>query len=426
MSYTESLMSEKQRILLFFIASPQYKLTAVENFLKKRDYDVFVETDIKAGLLHLIEVQPDFVFIALDHPHPNINVLPQIIEQCVTTNIIPFTHSSTKADIKKLDESTYINKILPPLSGPAVERMAIKLRSQAGSAEKKTQHAKNLDSVVNSFLEQLSERQKHQKVETKIDVKGHSAKLKEKNSFFAKSKKNSITSKQKESLQKNFQKQIKADLADILETCQHDNPSTNVLPLKKDLKTVYCLLVQSKDWSGHLMAYSNTNLERHLLEPVVKNWVSKEFQYFNENESHIFFEIEINLQDFKVWANNKSEYIETLKVNDSELLLSFVGIEPKNLLMEFDEAHDLIDLKLSWVPMKKDLELNLFLHLPENKKYLLYTPKGQQLNDMQRTRLVENHVEILHSPVEFEDEVKKLKMIHYFEHLFKEAESASE
>lgn len=414
-------MPQSHRNTLFFIASPHYNLTSVENFLKKRGYDVHCETDVKAGLLRSIEIQPDFVFIALDHDHHKIDVLPQIIEQCLDTNIIPFTHSNTYETIKKLDENPFINKIYPPLSGPAVERMTIKLKTQSKKmnletpSDRGSKHNSNLDIVVNGFLEQLNEKQKI-KSDERPSNKAKTQSLKEKNSFFANAKKNKITAKQKENLKKNFEASIKSDLSDILETCRQEG-SAQVIPLK-DKKTIYCLLVQSKEWSGHLMAYSNTNLERHLLEPVFKNWISKEFHYFNEKESHVFFEIEINLRDFQVWVENKAEYYETLKVNDSELMLSFVGIEPKQLLVEFDEENDLMEVPLNWLPLKTDLNLSLYLHLPENKKYLLYTPKGQQLRDLQKLRLIENHVEKLFTPVEFDDEVKRLKMVQYFEMLF--------
>lgn len=412
-------MSQARRTTLFFIASPKYKLTAVENFLKKRNYDVHVATDVKAGLLKLIEVQPDIVFIALDQGSPKIDALPQIIGQCVQTNIIPFAHSNTREAIKKLDESVFSNKIFPPLSGPAVERMSLKLKANAKTGDLQSKHLKNLDLVVNGFFDQLNEKQKgktEDKNEQQNKIKGKTKELKDKNFFYSTAKKKKISSEQKDNLKKNFEDSIKSDLSDILETCQNDT-SSNIIPLKEK-KTIHCLLVQSKDWTGHLMAYSNTNLESHLLEPVFKNWVSKEFQYFNDQESHVFFEIEINLHDFQVWVENKAEYFETLKVNDSELMLSFVGIEPKHLLMEFDEEHDLVDVHLDWVPLKTELHLSLYLHLPENKKFLLYTPKNQQMSDNQRQRLVENRVERLYSPIEFEEEVKRLKMVHYFEMLF--------
>lgn len=409
-------MSQTPKTTLFFIASPKYKLTAVENFLKKRNYDVFIETDVKSGLIKMIEVQPDLVFIALDQGGAKIEILPQIIQQCLDTNIIPFTHSNTREAIKKLDESVFANKIFPPLSGPAVERMSIKLRSQAKVNPDKQKHLKNLDLVVNGFLDQLSEKQKPKSEEAKPD-KSKTKNLKDKNFFFATAKKNKMSAKQQENLKKEFEAHIKSDLADILETCQPDAAS-NVVSLHKEKKMAHCLLVQSKDWSGHLIAYSNNNLDGHLLEPVFKNWVSQEFQYFNDQESHVFFEFEINPEDFQVWIQNKAEYFETLKVNDSELTLSFVGIEPKHLLMEFDEEHDLVDVRLEWVPLKIELNLSLYLHLPENKKFLLYTPKNQQMSELQKHRLVENQVERLYSPIEFEDEVKRLKMIQYFELLF--------
>lgn len=407
-------MSQTRQITLFFIASPNYKLTAVENFLKKRNYDVHIATDVKAGLLKLIEVQPDLVFIALDHGSPKIEVLPQIIQQCIDTNIIPFTHSNSREALKKLDDSALTNKIFPPLSGPAVERMSIKLKSKSGI--EKPAHQKNSDLIVNKFLDELNEKQKPKSVEGLPD-KAKTKRLKDKNFFYTTAKKTKITDSQKDNLKKEFELTIKSELADILETCQNGNVS-NVVALNQEKKSIYCLLVQSQSWSGHLMAYSNHTLESHLLEPVFKNWISKEFKYFNDQESHIFFEIEINLQDFKIWVENKAEYAENLKVDDSELNLSFVGIEPKHLLMEFDEEHDLVDVRLEWIPLKTELNLSLYLHLPENKKFLLYTPKGQQMSEMQKQRLVENRVERLYSPIEFEDEVKRLKMLQYFELLF--------
>lgn len=407
-------MSQTRQTTLFFIASPNYKLTAVENFLKKRNYVVHVVTDVKSGLLKLIEVQPDLVFIALDQGSPKIEVVPQIIQQCLDTNIIPFTHSNSREAIKKLDEIASSNKIFPPLSGPAVERMSIKLKAKSGV--EKASHQKNTDLVINKFLDELNEKQKPKATEALPD-KAKTKRLKDKNFFYATAKKTTITDTQKENLKKEFESTIKSDLSDILETCQNDHVS-NVISLNQEKKTIYCLLVQSEKWSGHLMAYSNLTLESHLLEPVFKNWISKEFKYFNDQENHIFFEIEINLQDFKVWVENKAEYTEILKVNESELSLSFVGIEPKHLLMEFDEEHDLVDVRLEWVPLKTVLNLSLYLHLPENKKFLLYTPQGQQMNEMQKQRLVENRVERLYSPIAFEEEVKRLKMLQYFELLF--------
>ncbi len=407
-------MSEKRPNTLFFITSPNYKLTTVETFLKKRNYEVHIATDVKAALLKLIEVQPDMVFIALDHGSPKIEVLPQIIQQCIDTHIVPFTNSNSRDSIKKLDENASANKIFPPLSGPAVERMSIKLTAKTG-VEKALQQ-KNSDLIVSKFLEELNEKQKP-KLGEGLPDKAKTKRLKNNNFFYAKAQKTKITEQQKENLRKEFEATIKSDLIDILETCQNGD-SSNVIALNQEKKTIYCLLVQSQNWSGHLMAYSNQTLDSNLLEPVFKNWISKEFKYFNEEENHIFFEIQINLKDFQVWVENKSEYSENLKVNNSELSLSFVGIEPKHLLMEFDEENDLIDVRLEWVPLKTELNLSLYLHLPENKKFLLYTPKGQQMSAMQMQRLVENRVERLYSPIEFEEEVKKLKMAQYFELLF--------
>lgn len=405
------MISQKPEISLFFIISPKYNIAAIESFLRKRNYVVNTESDIKAGLMKLIEVQPDFVFIALDHPNPKISVLPQVIEQCLTTNVIPFLHGSAKDEIKKLDDCTLIHKIFPPMSGPAIERMTLKLGPQLTEVEKKKQRDQNMDLVLNGYLAQLNDQQGF-KVDGASASKEHASRLKSKNSFYADSGKKQINPKQKLNLQADFERRIQPYLKDILETFQ-SSPS-----IDKQSKTIYCLLIQSEAWSGHLMAYSNVTLDSHLLEPVFKNWVTQEFRYLGPHDSHVFFEIEINLRDFKVWAENKSEYFQSLKVNDAELMMSFIGIEPSELLMEFDEEQDLIEVDLDLITLNTDLGMKLFLHLPENKKYLLYTPLHQQMSRAQKQRLQENKVEKLYTPVEYENEVQKLKMKKYLTTVF--------
>ncbi len=400
-------MSEKQNPTLFFFRSPHYQLSAIETFLKKRNYVVHIESDIKAGLLKLIEVRPDFVFIAMDHPHPKAALLPDIIEQCVSTNVIGYTHSGRKEDIRKLEESSLMHKIFPPMSGPAVERLTLKLLPQIGEGSANKSHGPNLDGIVNAYIAQLNE--KTTLVTAPVQPKAQGVKVKNKNEFYAKAILTTMSSKQKENLQKEFKTRFESEMADILETCASDEIS-NVVALHEEKKTVYCLLVQSETWSGHLLAHSNVNLESHLLEPVFKNWASLEFKYFTDQESHLFFEIEVDISVFKKWIQNKAEHIEALKVNGSELTMSFVGIEPNQLLVEFNEATDLLEVELDILPVDHDLHLSLFLHLPENKKFLLYTPAGQQLTTNQKNRLTENRVQKLHTPVEFEDELKKLKM----------------
>ncbi len=416
-------MAEKNHPVLFFIISPKYNLSAVENFLKKRNYTVHSETDIKVGLKRLIDVNPDFIFIALDHPNSKVAMLPKIIEQCLETNIIPFTHAGDKQSLQKLDECTLIHKIYPPLSGPAIERMALNILSSGLQVEKRIKSNQQNEAIVSGFLNQLSDKINDQ-IETP-EPKQHVNRLKIQNSFFAKSTKSPISSSQRLNLQTEFKKKFQAELADVMETCV-PHAHSNVIPLHDEQKTLHCLLVQSEAWSGHLMAYSNVKLESHLLEPVFKNWVSQEFQYFNDHESHLFFDIEINLGEFKKWIAARSEHFETLKVNDSELMISFVGIEPAQLLLDFNEETDLIGVSLDMIPLNEELKLSLFLHLPENKKFLLYTPAHQAFTTNQKQRLIANRVDLLHTPVEFEGEVKKLKMKKHLHRTFEDFRNENE
>ena len=73
----------------------------------------------------------------------------------------------------------------------------------------------------------------------------------------------------------------------------------------------------------------------------------------------------------------------------------------------------MLEVPLDFVPSDQKIQLSLFLHLPDNKKYILYTPAEQILSAQQKRKLQEKHVEKLFTPMDFEKELHKLKAEHF-------------
>ncbi len=448
-------MSEVSNKSLFFIISPDKKLTAIESFLKKRNYKVYIESDLKDALIRLIEIQPDFVFLALDHLNPKVSSLSKIIDQSIITHLIPFVHSSAREEIRKLNYGGFTHKIFPPLSGPGIERLVLKIEKEKSAealqdalaqksylVENQTEIVKikqmavdHYNSTVVSADEEEQQKIKMQKSSVIIQKGARAQLLKSKNEFLTKVKKSSLSEAKKKEIKKDLETQIKSELLDLIQTYQQDeepNEQNKVVSIDNNAPVVEakssiakCLLIQSEKWCGYLVAYSNIEIELSALEPILKNWVNQRFENLLESDDSDYFEMKINPETFKAWAPMNAELYDSIQFNQTEIFISFFGIDPSELIMTFDEENELIEIQLDLIPIDEDLQFSLHLHLPENKKFLLYTPAYQKLSPTQKKRLQDKKVDRLFTPAVFEKECKKLIIEHELKNLIEEIQIES-
>ncbi|MGZ3726151.1 MAG: hypothetical protein ACXWQQ_10125 [Pseudobdellovibrio sp.] len=117
--------TEKAKQVLLFISHQPDDLKIVISFLKKRNFVVHIESDIKTSITSVFDIKPDFIFLAWDHPDKKMLMLPKILTQSVASVIVPFINKNSKDGIFKIEQCPS-PKLYPPLSGPAVERLILK------------------------------------------------------------------------------------------------------------------------------------------------------------------------------------------------------------------------------------------------------------------------------------------------------------
>lgn len=111
---------------LFFVKNLSHQFASVEKFLKKRGYNVVVETDVKTALDRILEENPEYIFLAWDHKNENIRLMPKTIYQLCSSSVVPFIMSTQRDQIIQIENSGFENKLYPPLSGPAIIRVISK------------------------------------------------------------------------------------------------------------------------------------------------------------------------------------------------------------------------------------------------------------------------------------------------------------
>lgn len=236
--YNNSSMQSGPKKLLYFIKSADSNLSAVETFLNKRNFDVRSETDMKEALSQIIELQPDFVFLAWDHENTRAQQLPGFINQTSAASVvIPFITNNTKEASRKLNICPLNPKLYPPLSGPAIERLVLKF--QKGSQDSPLQYIQqvksknqNIDELVkikslamarfdSNTTESVEKSDSLGSIESQssaADFQQSQKNVRRRNSIFKAAQQLKLDNSAIEELKKSFQQQVQEPLENLMQT----------------------------------------------------------------------------------------------------------------------------------------------------------------------------------------------------------------
>lgn len=107
---------------LLIIAKNCKKLQASAQFLSRRDWPTHVVSDIAKAVEFISQNRPDFVLLSINHPHPSVAKLPQLISQAFDTTCVAFAENMDAATATRLSRSDFKYKITGAASGPNIHR----------------------------------------------------------------------------------------------------------------------------------------------------------------------------------------------------------------------------------------------------------------------------------------------------------------
>ena len=224
----------------------------------------------------------------------------------------------------------------------------------------------------------------------------------------------------KNALKEEFQNTIKNKIEDSNQTHLEDG---QLEPVSESYQRLLCLIVQSDTWCGYLLVSSQLKMNNSDYHSILQGWLQKQFVNMNEIAETDYFEINLAVSEnieLKEWAQEKADYLELFEIESNEVLLSFFSIDPKFLIVEINDSNEMLEVPIDFVKTDQKIALSLFLHLPDNKKYILYTPANQILSGLQKTKLIDKLVEKLYTPLDFEKELNQMKAEVYLNESFQQ------
>lgn len=119
-------MEQEQKKSILIIKANTQSLIAAEGFLRNRDWKIKATANLKEALVYLVQEQPAFVMISVDHANKKVQKLPKVLAAAFPCCVIAFAEESATASYKALSASPTEYQIYPPITGPAIERIVNK------------------------------------------------------------------------------------------------------------------------------------------------------------------------------------------------------------------------------------------------------------------------------------------------------------
>ncbi|MFN7454318.1 MAG: hypothetical protein ACK5RO_06620 [Pseudobdellovibrionaceae bacterium] len=129
-----------QTFSVYILKSNPSVLSQAETFLRNRNWIVGSGTNMREALAYIIQKTPQYVILSADHPNKKVKVLPKLLTQAFPVRVIAFAEKQSPTSMRALNEMGQEYNLFPPVSGPSIERMILKIIKEE---EAKARQAEN-------------------------------------------------------------------------------------------------------------------------------------------------------------------------------------------------------------------------------------------------------------------------------------------
>lgn len=464
---------------LLIIKANSTSLGTVEGFLRNRDWNIKSTTNLKEALIFLVQEQPQFVMVSIDHPNRKVRNLPKILTQAFPVCVIAFAESSSAASFTLLNNCNTEYLLYPPVTGPAVERTVNKYykdqqtRESSGGFNRSTVPTEGTDGVISikgqgaggdvssahSILQQLLSgdemsamatgtagnpiggmingagrnsmngmmtgnasstaphysggnnglgpewaRQQSPADDPSFDSSTGGSHRNNNGPSWAplegrKKKKDRTTPEQIEA-NPAATKQDSIILRGTKDALDKSCLKTSFAEAEaiEDSTNTSCIVVESPRFSGYLITAMGK--DRKIDDSFINKIRERLFRFLKENGEHIEdsdpMQLKIKEVPFEDWALAQAEFLRKSVHEGHEVAMAFFPCADVKIATGASADEEMASIHLNELAGDVAVEFNVYIYLPKNNKYVLYTPRGSKFFNVQKQRLQSQGVSNLH------------------------------
>ncbi|MGZ3745645.1 MAG: hypothetical protein ACXVBQ_17400, partial [Pseudobdellovibrionaceae bacterium] len=167
--------------------------------------------------------------------------------------------------------------------------------------------------------------------------------------------------------------------------------------------------------------------KNHKIDKVFMEGIKERlFKFLKENGEEVSkndsLGINIKQVDFEPWALMYAEFLRKSVHQGNEVAIAFFPRRPIHTILEESSHHEMAKLPLEEFQGDRQVEFDLYVYLPSNNKYVLYTPKGGIFYNTQMDRLKKQGVTHMHIEKNAAEAVTKYKAQNYLNDMIEDHE----
>lgn len=532
----EEIEALSQEIFSIFILKSQPTvLVQAESFLRNRKWVVGSSIRLKEALAYIIQKQPQYVFLSVDHPHKKVRILPKLLAQAFPCKVIAFAERGGQLSMSVMNEMGLDYNLYPPVSGPAIQRLVLKIRKDEelrtkglgsdgkplGSAEAKSEapdmmtfkaEGQNSGEFAFDARSALSQLLASETGENSAEAMAAAAGVAYTGNMGQQGPGSGVgaggigyaggpgtsgadpataTPEQQpgESFEDWAERMRKAAMAQASAggensetpgngfgdgSADSSNPETrdgnynnrggknspimesdyarrekkrgyriesdpryrkndgnesiivrgtqqaidDTVDLRGDpadeiakATNVACILIQGPRFSGYLVCAMghDRKVDNRLIGSIQEKLISFLKANGEELKDDEVIDMKIQEVDFQDWALEQADFLRKSVHDGDEIAMAFFPTGNLEARLEESASRKMLQMKLDELRDDTPLEFDLYIYMPENNKYLLYTPEGMPIYGQQKSRLRERGVTHMHLKKEAVQGVKKYR-----------------
>ncbi|MBK9322804.1 MAG: hypothetical protein IPM97_07650 [Bdellovibrionaceae bacterium] len=180
-----------------------------------------------------------------------------------------------------------------------------------------------------------------------------------------------------------------------------------------------CIMVESERFSGYLVAVMGNN--KKMETDFITTIKQRLFKFLKDNGEDVSEDDALGLRikqvEFEPWALEYADFLRKSVHKGNEVAMAFFPRRPPKVILEESQHHDMAKLHIGDLVGDRPIEFDLYMYLPNNNKYVLYTPKGGVFYNKQLDRLKNQGVTHMHVQKDAAKSISKYKAQNYLNDL---------
>lgn len=429
---TDPNVREIKKSILILKSNPM-ALQSAEVFLNTRDWEVYSVTTLQEAVKVVLTKNPEYLLLCANHPQKKVKTLPKILAQAVSIKVILYVDVASTINVNIMNQMGFPNYILPPVSGPAIERAVFKFEKDEiqKQAEKRRsskesmgnysitrdEPSPDLEFQLNQMLgspdeddssSQNSEEEYRHSSEperrSETFAEWEARKRRERQARLANTETYSVEPNKQESDYsasgnyattehnhgtKNAQSIMVKGAQHALDSAVKVNSEKSHVEKLEKSQNCICIVIDSTRFSGYLIAAMGKN--RRFDDEFVKNIQTKLYDFLKSQGEKLddsgALEIKIKTVEFEDWALEQAEFLKKSVHDGDEVAMAFFPTEKTAPEVEKSAREDMLSINIDDLEGDIQVLFDVYIYLPTNKRYVLYTPKGGTFLANQKDRL---------------------------------------